>query len=520
MHKITGKIVSGLQKHQKPREREFIGTLQDNFESSFYRFRKQRGVNLGSWFVLERWITDAPFRSAAPPAQSDLDVARGQNARSVLEVHYANWITESDWAWISDRGLNTVRIPIGYYHLCGADSSVLTGTDFENFSDVFSGAWVRLIQAIETAQRFGLGVLLDLHAAPGKQNKDAHAGTSNPATFFSNRRNRMHTIHVLRTLVTHLNAHSPRLVNVVGIELLNEPQPPVDAELKNWYSTAIKDISALDPTLPIYLGDCWKTDQYAEYIKSTPHPSPLLVLDHHLYRCFTSSDISTPASSHAQALTDKSAATPRMFARVAEILDSAGAGFIVGEWSGALNPGSLTGSPDDTKNYVTAQLQLYEAHCSGNFFWTYKKIGHRDRGWCLRDAVDGGVFPHKVGLFASRSSEGDHERQTQTRDNLKNIALNEHTAYWSKYPGKYRHERFAEGFTLGWDDAYIFFTANSRLDRPISELGFIGAWAKIRTDDQSNFLGIPSRIQARCECSQKGFPGKLLLIDVATVQMG
>jgi hypothetical protein len=113
-----------------------------------------------------------------------------------------------------------------------------------------------------------------------------------------------------------------------------------------------------------------------------------------------------------------------MFARVAEMLDSAGAGFVVGEWSGALNPGSLTGSPDENKNYVAAQLRLYEAHCSGNFFWTYKKTGrHPDQGWCLRDAVDGGIFPSRVGLFASKSTEGDHERQTIARDNLKDKAL-------------------------------------------------------------------------------------------------
>ncbi|KAJ7801100.1 glycoside hydrolase superfamily [Mycena olivaceomarginata] len=495
MHKITSKIAAGIQKRQTGKREELQEsaenklTVQDTFESSIYRFRKQHGVNLGSWFVLERWITDAPFHCAVPPAKSDLDVARGHDARSVLEAHYDSWITESDWAWISDRGINTVRIPIGYYHLCGADKSVLSGTDFQNLSDVFSGAWARLIKAIETARRFGLGVLLDLHAAPGKQNPDAHAGTSNSATFFSDQRSRMHTIHVLRTLVTHLKAHSPSLVNVVGIELLNEPHPSSDAEMKTWYSAAIKDISALDPTLPIYLGDCWKTDQYAEYIKSksTPHSS-LLVLDHHLYRCFTSSDISTPASTHAHALADERSTTPRMFARVAEMLDSAGAGLVVGEWSGALNPGSLTGSPDDLKNYVGAQLKLYEAHCSGNFFWTYKKAGHHpDPGWCLRDAVDSGVFPSRVGLFALRSSEDDHERQAVARDKLKNKALGEHTAYWSKYPGKYRHERFAEGFAVGWDDTYIFFTANSRLDRPVSELGFLGARAKTRTNDQSSF---------------------------------
>lgn len=66
----------------------------------------------GSWFVLERWITESPFQHALQPAQSDLDVARGINAKHILERHWDTWITEEDWAWISERGINTVRIPV------------------------------------------------------------------------------------------------------------------------------------------------------------------------------------------------------------------------------------------------------------------------------------------------------------------------------------------------------------------------------------------------------------------------
>jgi len=157
----------------------------------------------------------------------------------------------------------------------------------------------------------------------------------------------------------------------------------------------------------------------------------------------------------------------------------------VGEWSGALNPGSLTGAPDDAKNFIAAQLRLYEAHCAGNFFWTYKKQGAQpDRGWCLRDAVAGGVFPSTVGLRVSKNCEGDHERQTRVRDQLKDKALGDHTAYWSKFPGKYQHARFGEGFTLGWEDAYMFLTSNSH--GHVSELGFIGAWARTRTTDHGS----------------------------------
>lgn len=111
-----------------------------------YRYRKQRGVNLGKshcgfnshwrmltlsrlmvglqWphsselsvqpfirFVLEKWITPHPFRNAGD-GESDLQVASGQDARKVLEEHWASWIQDSDWNWIVQHGYNTVRIPV------------------------------------------------------------------------------------------------------------------------------------------------------------------------------------------------------------------------------------------------------------------------------------------------------------------------------------------------------------------------------------------------------------------------
>ena len=69
-------------------------------------------IFLGSWFVLEPWISSAPFRFAKAPAQSDLDVARGSKAKEVLENHWDSWIVEDDWKWIKERGINTVRIPV------------------------------------------------------------------------------------------------------------------------------------------------------------------------------------------------------------------------------------------------------------------------------------------------------------------------------------------------------------------------------------------------------------------------
>jgi len=105
-----------------------------------------------------------------------LDVALGKDAKYILEDHWNNWITETDWEWIKERGFNAVRIPvshtlsltrsdnllyqIGFYHLAGLDPSLLEGTDFRDCGDVFVNAWAKIQEAFERAYKYGIGVLI------------------------------------------------------------------------------------------------------------------------------------------------------------------------------------------------------------------------------------------------------------------------------------------------------------------------------------------------------------------------
>ncbi|KAF9556543.1 glycoside hydrolase [Agrocybe pediades] len=458
--------------------------------TDIYRYRKQRGVNLGSWFVLERWISDTPFRNAKAPAQSDLDVAHGSNAQEILEQHWDTWIQESDWDWIARHGINSVRIPIGYYHLCGADPSVLHATDFQPFHDVYSGAWSRIVRAIQSAAARNVGVLIDLHAAPGKQNNDSHAGTSDRANFFGDVHNQNCTLRVLKSLIQTLTLllqeSNPPLNNIIGIELLNEPHPPSDHALQKWYTEAISTIRELDSSIPIYIGDCWRLDTYADFISHHASSGPL-VLDHHLYRCFTSSDIHTSVQDLSRSLADHSASFPQALKRAAEKIGRAGGGVVIGEWSGALNPGSLRGVPGEQREYVDVQLGLYEKVCAGWFFWTYKKEHGSDTGWSFRDAVDGGAFPELAGPQRKNvdNSEGGVARRNRALEESKRQAFGAHIDYWSRISGSYNHPLFESGFEAGWNDAYTFMLSTPSSSPCVTQLGFIGAWARRRSSDHS-----------------------------------
>ena len=115
-----------------------------------------------------------------------------------------------------------------------------------------------------------------------------------------------------------------------------------------------------------------------------------------------------------------------MLASVSEKLGRAGVGIVIGEWSGALNPGSLQRPGkefEERRDFVSAQLALFDKYCGGWFFWTYKKEHRGDSGWSWQDAVEGGTFPTSVGIKYRRIEADDIIKRTNIRDEMKDEAL-------------------------------------------------------------------------------------------------
>ena len=111
---ILDKLKNSASRAPPPSQQSYPPPPAPHFLSpqDVYRYRHQRGVNLGSWFVLERWMASKPFEGAVAPGQSDLDVARGKNAKANLEAHWDSWVGDDDWRWIKKHGYNSVRLPV------------------------------------------------------------------------------------------------------------------------------------------------------------------------------------------------------------------------------------------------------------------------------------------------------------------------------------------------------------------------------------------------------------------------
>ena len=172
-------------------------------------------------FVQENWMVPSLFTCASEPRIAEIDIASGwesvDGARAVLERHWDTFINQTDFDYLASIGINTVRLPIGYWTL---GPVFLPGTPFEPYASVYRDAWPRFVRAINMAATSNIGVLVDLHGAPGSQNGQPHSGISDGQTrLFSDTTYMDKTMQILMFLVEQLS----NVTNVVGIEILNEP---------------------------------------------------------------------------------------------------------------------------------------------------------------------------------------------------------------------------------------------------------------------------------------------------------
>lgn len=167
-------------------------------------------------------MTPSLFECAAGKRQSELDIASGwgntSNARAVLERHWDTFVNQSDFEYLASIGINTVRLPIGYWNLGPA---FCQDTAFAAVAEVYENCWPRIVRAINWAGEAGVGVLIDMHGAVGSQNGQSHSGISDGATnLFTDEGNTNKTIAALAFLTSKL----ANVTNMAGIQILNEPK--------------------------------------------------------------------------------------------------------------------------------------------------------------------------------------------------------------------------------------------------------------------------------------------------------
>lgn len=180
---------------------------------------KIRGVNLGSQFVFEPWIAEKAWSDMGCGGQkSEFDcVSRlGQaNANSAFASHWGSWITQDDIAEMVSYGLNTIRVPVGYWM-----REDLVYSDSEHFPQ---GGLQYLENLCEWASDAGLYIIIDLHGAPGAQTpQNPFTGQYAPIAGFYQDYQFERALKFLEWMTTNIHQND-KFRNVGMLEVVNEP---------------------------------------------------------------------------------------------------------------------------------------------------------------------------------------------------------------------------------------------------------------------------------------------------------
>ncbi|MDO5051574.1 MAG: hypothetical protein Q4E05_01625 [Pseudoclavibacter sp.] len=330
-----------------------------------------RGVNLGGWLVSERWMTPSLYEGTR--ARDEYGLARTPGGPERLRRHREEFLREEDFAWLAAHGVEAVRIPIGFWALDGAGP--------------LAACSERIDWAFEQAARYGLRVLLCLHAAPGSQNGRDHSGRAGPPAWYLRARHRRTTLEVLERLAGRYARHPAWW----GLELLNEPLPLLGhGTLRRFCRRAQRRLCPiLDGRGLLVYSDAFTPRLSAGMLRGRAGTGA--VMDVHWYHFTFWARRVVPLRRYLQRTLP---ARRRLLRR----LSSLGVRTIVGEWSAVVAGPVLQRLPETSREAVTrrhfrAQLTAY-ADAEAWFYWSYRT---EEQGyWNFRWLVEQGWLDDPV----------------------------------------------------------------------------------------------------------------------------
>lgn len=343
---------------------------------------KLRGVNLGNWLVLEKWMSEDLYSGTTAMDETYLCVELGkQRAADRLKVHRDEFITERDFEEIAAKGFNALRIPVPFFL----------------FEDVgpYIHCYEYLDKAFDWAEQYGLKILVDLHTAPGGHNGTDNAGICGICTWSTKPEYVQYTVDVLEKIAARYGHREA----MWGIGVLNEPMCsdteagkmlnidnfvqfyiPVDKELakhntnytlaflKQFYLDAYHAIRRhMGPDKYVVFSDAFELDIWDDFINGLPGA----VLDTHNY-------LMTPDMSLFQ---EKNVDVYAAYLqKLGERVNAAAkrVPLIVGEWNAQNQADGLATMSKEEKDHlyttVADGFQASMQDAMGWFYWTWKVI--------------------------------------------------------------------------------------------------------------------------------------------------
>ncbi|KAF7816944.1 putative glucan 1,3-beta-glucosidase A [Senna tora] len=299
----------------------------------------------------------------------------GPKAAQVMQNHYDTFIVEDDFKFMSENGINAVRIPVGWWTIYDPNPPF----------PFVSGTLKALDNAFSWAKKYGLKVILDLHSAPGSQNGVAHSTTRDGSLEWGKTNE---TIQQTLEVIDFYAARYAKHENLYGFELLNEPLYPYVSlkTVEEYYRLAYKVVRHYNPTVYVIFATrlSFTRDDVPSYLELSPlvnsFENSVLVIN--WYSLFYDTFTNFTAKDHIEYVKVE---RNRQMTKLLE--NNQQARIYIGEWScgwDAENP-----TEEDLKEFAKAKMEVYDRATFGWTFWTFKNV---QNNWSMKWLIENGYI--------------------------------------------------------------------------------------------------------------------------------
>ncbi|GAB4861190.1 hypothetical protein Ancab_036347 [Ancistrocladus abbreviatus] len=254
-----------------------------------------------------------------------------------FQNHWDTFITEDDFEFMSQHGLTAVRIPVGWWIASNPTPKPFVG-----------GGIHVLDNAFDWAEKHGIKVIIDLHAAPGSQNGNEHSGTRDGALEWGKTdENIQQTVGVIDFLTQRYKDRTALL----AVELINEPQAP----------------GVTFDSLSKYYQEGYNT---AQRIKRSSTPLVMnngmtdVVMDVHYYNLFSNTFEGMSVQQNIDYINNNRSGD------LSNLMVNGGPLVFVGEWVAEWDVQNA--SKEDYQRFAQAQIDVYGKATFGWSYWTLK----------------------------------------------------------------------------------------------------------------------------------------------------
>lgn len=299
-------------------------------------------------------------------ATDEYSLSKTTKGKKALEQHRRTFIQESDFAWLQTHGISLVRIPVGYWLFDGDDPYI----PCVKYLD-----W-----AMEMSKKYGLSVVIDLHAHKGSQNGNDHSGRTGAIEWFDSKDYQTDSLEQLERIARRYKEHP----SFWGLQLINEPQVRLfHRTLRRFYKDAEKVLSGvLLPRTRIIFSDGFTPRLMSGALRHSKHP---IVMDVHLYHSAKFWTPFVPLSWYYLYFGWQKRLLKRLSKKQA---------ILIGEWSGVFRQKIFNQYPtaqhgELIKEHVRKQRASFEP-IVGWCYWNYKT--EKPGVWDFRSQVGAGII--------------------------------------------------------------------------------------------------------------------------------